>query len=225
MVWQSWGHSGSTPAPGELDFGATSLRDSYLGNRFLDWMNHYVRGTSSAPTGPQFSLLPRLGALRHPARPTPARRSRRRTPSSDVLARPDRTRSTSPAATRSTATPPSVVRPAPRPTPTPGRRPTSYSETSGLEGSHGEQPAERRPRHLRGVHQPAADGTRRPGRLPEAARCTCPPRSPRSTQASGPGGKLVLFAKVYDVAPDGTKTLQNRLISPVRVADVTKPVT
>ncbi len=26
MVWQSWGHSGSTPAPGELDFGAASLR-------------------------------------------------------------------------------------------------------------------------------------------------------------------------------------------------------
>ena len=35
----------------------------------------------------------------------------------------------------------------------------------------------------------------------------------------------MLFAKIYDVAPDGTKMLQNRLISPVRVADVTKPVT
>ena len=36
--------------------------------------------------------------------------------------------------------------------------------------------------------------------------------------------QLVLFAKLYDVAPDGTKVLQNRLISPVRVGDVTKPV-
>ena len=34
----------------------------------------------------------------------------------------------------------------------------------------------------------------------------------------------MLFAKVYDVAPDGTQTLQNRLVSPVRVSDVTKPV-
>ena len=34
----------------------------------------------------------------------------------------------------------------------------------------------------------------------------------------------MLFAKVYDVARDGTETLKNRLISPVRVADVTKPV-
>ena len=45
------------------------------------------------------------------------------------------------------------------------------------------------------------------------------------TQAGGPSGQLVLFAKVYDVAPDGTKVLKNRLISPMRVADVTKTVT
>ncbi|MEP6814947.1 MAG: CocE/NonD family hydrolase C-terminal non-catalytic domain-containing protein, partial [Marmoricola sp.] len=36
--------------------------------------------------------------------------------------------------------------------------------------------------------------------------------------------KLVLFAKIYDIAPDGTKTLHDRLISPTRVRDVTKPV-
>ena len=34
----------------------------------------------------------------------------------------------------------------------------------------------------------------------------------------------MLFAKIYDVAPDGSVTLHNRLISPVRVTDVTKPV-
>jgi ABC-2 type transport system ATP-binding protein len=34
----------------------------------------------------------------------------------------------------------------------------------------------------------------------------------------------VLFAKLYDVAPDGSVTLQHRLISPVRVTDVDKPV-
>jgi predicted acyl esterase len=45
------------------------------------------------------------------------------------------------------------------------------------------------------------------------------------SQDSDPAGKLVLFAKLYDVAPDGTIDLPHRLISPVRVADVTKPVT
>ncbi len=68
MVWQSWGHSGSTPVPGELDFGAASLRDSYLGNRFLNWMDHYVKGVSSATTGPAVRVLPRLGQVRHQRR-------------------------------------------------------------------------------------------------------------------------------------------------------------
>ncbi len=33
------------------------------------------------------------------------------------------------------------------------------------------------------------------------------------------------YAKVYDVGPDGVVELPNRLISPVRMADVTRPVT
>jgi LPXTG-motif cell wall-anchored protein len=43
-------------------------------------------------------------------------------------------------------------------------------------------------------------------------------------QATGPGGKLILFIKLYDVAPDGTQKLQHRLISPIRAKDVTKPL-
>ncbi|MGI8664161.1 MAG: CocE/NonD family hydrolase [Acidimicrobiales bacterium] len=39
-----------------------------------------------------------------------------------------------------------------------------------------------------------------------------------------PDTNLVLFAKVYDVAPDGSLTLVNRLVSPMRVDDVTRPV-
>jgi ABC-2 type transport system ATP-binding protein len=33
-----------------------------------------------------------------------------------------------------------------------------------------------------------------------------------------------VFTKLYDVAPDGSKALVHKLISPVRVADVTQPV-
>jgi ABC-2 type transport system ATP-binding protein len=39
-----------------------------------------------------------------------------------------------------------------------------------------------------------------------------------------PAGQLILFAKLYDVGPDGAKELPQRLLSPVRVADVTKPL-
>jgi hypothetical protein len=46
----------------------------------------------------------------------------------------------------------------------------------------------------------------------------------RITQAAGPGGRLVFFAKLFDIAPDGSVTLVHRLISPVRVPDVTRPV-
>jgi len=45
-----------------------------------------------------------------------------------------------------------------------------------------------------------------------------------AAQSADAASKLVLFAKIYDVAPDDTLTLHNRLISPVRVSDVTKPV-
>ncbi|MEV5342886.1 hypothetical protein AB0K93_31090 [Streptomyces sp. NPDC052676] len=37
--------------------------------------------------------------------------------------------------------------------------------------------------------------------------------------------ELVLFAKLYDIAPDGARTLVHRLVAPVRVPDVTEPVT
>src|SRR3954470_6461756 len=46
-----------------------------------------------------------------------------------------------------------------------------------------------------------------------------------ASQSADPLTKLVLFAKLYAVAPDGTATLPRNLVSAVRVGDVTKPVT
>jgi predicted acyl esterase len=50
--------------------------------------------------------------------------------------------------------------------------------------------------------------------------------SPTAAAAQGTtDGQLVVYAKLYDVGPDGTPVeLPNRLISPVRVADVTAPI-
>lgn len=45
------------------------------------------------------------------------------------------------------------------------------------------------------------------------------------TQGTGPAGQLVLFAKVLDVAPDGTASLIHGLLAPIRIPDVTRPVT
>jgi len=44
------------------------------------------------------------------------------------------------------------------------------------------------------------------------------------TQGADPAGRLVLVAKLVDVAPDGSETLPRDLVSAVRVADVTEPV-
>jgi ABC-2 type transport system ATP-binding protein len=101
--------------------------------------------------------------------------------------------------------------------------PTSYSETSGLEGGQVNNDVS------------DADGTFAAFTSAPLARGVAMVGSPTLTlhldaplatgsQGSDPAGNLVLFAKVYDIAPDGTPTLQNRLVSPVRVADVTRPV-
>ncbi len=49
--------------------------------------------------------------------------------------------------------------------------------------------------------------------------------APTFTAAVDPAQKLLLFAKLYDVAPDGTATLNRALVSAARVGDPTKPVT
>ena len=48
-----------------------------------------------------------------------------------------------------------------------------------------------------------------------------------ASQGAGPAGQLVVYAKLYDVDPATGNAIElpNRLISPARVADVTKPVT
>lgn len=49
--------------------------------------------------------------------------------------------------------------------------------------------------------------------------------APTFASAADPAQKLLLFAKLYDVAPDGSATLNRALISAARVGDPTKPVT
>jgi len=44
------------------------------------------------------------------------------------------------------------------------------------------------------------------------------------TSALGPAGQVVLFAKLYDVGPDGSASLIHGLVAPIRVPDPTKPV-
>lgn len=221
MIWQSWGHSGSTPAPGELDFEARSMRDSYLGRRFLSWMDRYVRGDRTAPAGPRFEYFRdwvRYDTSRGAAGTAVARAYARRSgfsqrptaelylSGSDRLVRGLRDVVEGSASYANTSS-----------------APTSYSETSGLEGNQVKQPvSDASGTFVAYTSRPLA----RPVAMVGSPSLTLHLDAPiaAGTQAGGPAGRLILFAKVYDVAPDGTATLHNRLVAPVRVTDVTKPV-
>lgn len=222
MVWQSWGHSGSSPVAGELDFSAPSLRDSYLGRRFLDWMNHYVRGQSTAPTGPQFEYF--RDWVKYDTSPAKAGTAigSAYARSSTVSWDPTHTlyfsgghelKASRAAAVSSSASYANA-----------SAAPTSYSETSGLEGSQvNNEPTDAPGTFVSFTSDPLAAPADVVGSPKVTLRLSTPAAG--YTQIGGPSGQLVLFAKIYDIAPDGSKVLKNRLISPLRVTDTNKLVT
>jgi ABC-2 type transport system ATP-binding protein len=222
MVWQSWGHSESEPAPGELDLGADDIRDTYLGRRFLHWMDHYVRGDAGAPVGPRFSYF--RDWVKYDTDPAAAGRAVARAYA--VRDRYALGRGTELYLSGSDALVPSrdAAEPVHESYANSSAGPTSYSETSGLEGSNGccAKPSDTPGTFAAFSTVPLA----RRATLVGMPRLTVTLDAPvaAGTQAGGPGGQLVLFAKLYDVAPDGSIELQHRLISPVRVGDVTEPV-
>jgi ABC-2 type transport system ATP-binding protein len=222
MVWQSWGHSGSDPVPGELDFGAASLRDSYLGNRFLNWMNHYVKGQTTASTGPQFEYFRDWVKYDTSAAGAGKAVGAAYARSSTVPWDPTHTlyfsgghelKATKAAAKSSSASYANA-----------SAVPTSYSETSGLEGSQVNNPPTDAPgTFVSFTSDPLAAPADVVGSPVVKLRLSTPTAG--YTQIGGPSGRLVLFAKVYDIAPNGSKVLKNRLVAPLRVADTNKLVT
>jgi ABC-2 type transport system ATP-binding protein len=221
MVWQSWGHSGSDPVPGELDFGAASLRDSYLGNRFLNWMDHYVKGRSSASTGPQFEYFRDWVEYDTGAAQAGTAVGAAYARSASVPWDPTHTlylsgghglTSTRAAAKASSASYANA-----------STVPTSYSETSGLEGSQvNKEPSDAPGTFVSFTSDPLAAPADVVGAPVVKLRLSTPTAG--YTQMGGRSGQLVLFAKIYDIAPNGAKVLKNRLVAPMRVADTNKLV-
>ena len=223
MAWQSWGHSGGTDgrsgaAPGELDLTGEHIEDTYLGARIKAWFDHWLKG-SHVSTGPEFayfrdwvdytgSAAPAYGSA--PAYPVGTRRSWYLSSADDLVSSR------------------SAIRPGSTSWSNPGAgAPASYSEVSGLEGQVSLPPGVTAPYDI-----PGTFGAWTTPPLGSAVTVVGAPRldvrfdSPAvaATQALGPTGRLQVFAKLYDVAPDGTQTLVHKLISPVRVADVTQRV-
>ncbi|MFD0059878.1 CocE/NonD family hydrolase [Streptomyces sp. NPDC056690] len=214
MIWQSWGHSGglTDPASGELNLAQGNLETSYVGKRILAWFDRYLQHKKDVDTGPAFAYyrdwITDPGQTYATAQSVPAL-SRKLYLSGDGKLVDNRSK---------------VAR---------GSReyrnwliPTSHSESSlaGLIGLPDPAPRDTAGTYLGWTSEPLTRTTDVVG-SPKATLKVLSPRTERVQNSDDAADKLVLFAKLYDIAPDGSKTLVHRLVAPVRVPDVTRSFT
>ncbi|MGH3712226.1 MAG: alpha/beta fold hydrolase [Micromonosporaceae bacterium] len=216
MVWQSWGHSlGSAAVPGELDLSAEDIRATYQGRRIADWFDHWLRGMDT-PTGPEIDYF-RDWVYEATGDVSQAYLS------ADAYPVGHQTALYLSGANQLTGSPGAVTPGQQSFTTGAGSAPTSYSETSGLEGVYVNRPPSDTAGTYAAYTSPPLSQDVAIAGVPTLDVTISAPTA-ELTQTGDPAGMLVLFAKVYDIAPDGTVTLKNRLVSPVRIADVTKPL-
>ncbi|NKQ52500.1 ABC transporter ATP-binding protein [Amycolatopsis sp. K13G38] len=208
MIWQSWGHSGLTPAPGELDLSNPDPQAQYETARVTAWFDHYLAG-GPADTSPGFAYfrdwVPYTGNAAPAYGTAPAYPAGKGVPfylSGSALV---------PGTGQIVPGSQSFVTP-------PAGFPTS---SSGIDAFSANMPPDA---NLPGTY---AAWTSAPLTAPVdvAGQPTLDVRADAPSAAlssqTGPGGQLVLFAKLYDVAPDGTESLVHNLIAPARIADPT----
>jgi ABC-2 type transport system ATP-binding protein len=239
LQWQSWGHSHMAPAPGEYAQG--DLAGSYEGRQLLAWFGHWLKhDAGTAQSGfsyfrdwayPAGGSTAADAAAAYATAPAPTAAASLRTyhlSGSDVGGA---TLPTGPTTSTSTGGGALV---ADRRSITPGTSAWSstapigpnYSETSAVESMLSPEPPPTDPpgTSVRFLTAPFGTATDVVGSARLTVRLTAPVVA--ATQKKGPGGQLVVYAKLYDVGPNGTPVeLPHRLISPARVSDVTKPVT
>jgi putative CocE/NonD family hydrolase len=214
MIWQSWGHSGgrTDPASGELNLSQGNLETSYVGKRILAWFDRYLQHRKGVDTGPSFAYYRDWIADPNNTYATASRvpaLSRKLYLSGDGKLVDNRRKVASGSREYRNA----LV-------------PTSHSESSlgGLVGLPDPAPYDTEGTYLGWTSAPLARSVDVVG-APKATLKVASPATELVQNSGDAADKLVLFAKLYDVAPDGTKTLVHRLVAPVRVPDVTKSFT
>ena len=209
MIWNSGGHGGYDSLPGECDLygrgtgGADyrGLDDCYLSLRTLAFLDEALRGIPDPSPGFSYyrGWVPYAGSGANDeqygdAPAFPAMPSTTFTLSgSDALV-----------TAGATAGSASFVNP-------PGGVPPAYSETSNFSG-----PASSPQNPLPPTEQPGQHVAFTSAPFPNDLVSVGVPSARLRLSHAAPTD-LVFFGKVYDVAPDGTATLIQRLISPVRM--------
>ena len=199
MIWQQWGHSHG-PVKGEFDLGSPDT--NYEGKVITAWFDYYLKGQGKAPALDFTYYRPWLDKgdagpafTSVPSYPLAGTTTLFGSGTALVASRTGLT-----AGSSMIATPPAGL-------------PLSYTETSALDQS---QPVR---------DTPGTTATLTTAPLAKDVEVVGIPTA--SLQLSVPAGstldpatELVAFVKLYDLAPDGTITLANRVISPVRVGDL-----
>ena len=209
MIWQSWGHSGQAPAPGEIDLGNPDPATQHETRRISDWLDHYLKG-SKVSTGPEFSYFRDWVGYTGIATPAygtsstyPVGTARRYVLSGRALS----TTTKPVAGSQSFLTPVAGLPTSTDPVDVIGSSlPLPELDLPGTTASWS-TPALTKPVDVVGI--PTLD--LKVG-APTAAL----------TQALV-AGKLVLFVKLVDVDAAGKTRLIRNLVAPVRVPDVNKP--
>jgi ABC-2 type transport system ATP-binding protein len=216
MIWQSWGHSSSAPAKGEFSQDSYAL-DTVEGQRFFAWFDHYLKGTNVS-TGPTFAYyrdwVPFTGSGPDTVQYASAPAFPVGTTSTLFLSGAGKLVATRAAVKASTQSYSNIG----------GGVPTSYSETSAVQGSqipNASTPPTDAPGTFAAWKTAPLTGNLDVVGIPTATVHVHAPTTSSATAAS----ELLLFAKIYDVAPDGSVDLVHRLVAPVRVANASAPVT
>lgn len=215
MIWQSWGHSHQTPAPGELGEigGDVALTDSdgaptYEGTTVLQWFNHYLKGDPAAPSL-DFSFFRPWVSYSGNADVAYGRSPTYPVGSTENLDLSGTGSLVSPGATVSPGSSTFAT--------TAAGAPTSYSEISAVETNEepGQEPYDVPGSYAEYETAPLAQNTDVIGIPAVNLRVSAPVQS--AAQSLGSVGDLVLFLKLYDLSPSGYITLPDKLIAPVRI--------
>ncbi|HTX47566.1 MAG TPA: CocE/NonD family hydrolase [Solirubrobacteraceae bacterium] len=218
LVWQSWGHSNSTPATGEWNGANGNGLNSngtlnVEGRLVLQWFAHYLKGAKAAPALDFSFFRPWVKYAGYNA--TAAYASAPRYPLGSLqrlyLSGSDALTGTRNAVKSGSA---SFVTPA-------AGAPMSVTELSAV--SQNVPLFDAPGTYAEFESAPLTRATDVVGIPMVTLRISAPLATPLSPL--DPAGGLALFFKLEDISPTGVATLPDRLISPARFADLDGPVT
>jgi len=215
MIWQSWGHSDNSPAPGEIDLSNPNPSAQYETGRISAWFEHYLKD-KAVSTGPEFAYFRDWAKYTGNAAPAFAT-----SPTFPVGTM--KSYYLSGTALRTTST--GLVAGTQSLFTAPAGAPTNLTALDAIS-------------YFAKVSVPEADlpGTTAAWNTAPLTRKVDVAGSPKltlrvsspsaeATQALGDAGKLVLFVRIQDVGPDGKATDIKNLTAPVRINDVTEAFT